>query len=139
MLEKRDLQLAASACEARKKAYAPYSHFTVGAALLCANGDVFCGTNVENASYGATLCAERNAFAHAVTQGHRSFKAIAIAGAKEKELAMGCAPCGICRQVMAEFCQKDFKIILVNEKDLSLSSVKTLDELFPSSFDLHSL
>ena len=139
MIEERDFQLAKAACELRKKAYAPYSHFTVGAALLSESGDLFCGANIENASYGATLCAERSAFAQAVSQGHRSFSAIAIAGGKEDELSSLCAPCGICRQVMAEFCKKDFRIILVNEKDLSKSEVKTIEELFPSAFDHTSL
>ena len=139
MLTQEELSLAKAACEARKNAYAPYSHFTVGAALLSENGQIFCGTNVENASYGATLCAERTAFAYAVSQGVRRFSAIAIAGAKQGENAHFCSPCGICRQVMAEFCQKDFKIILVNQNDLPSSLVKTLDELLPASFDQASL
>lgn len=135
MLTQEELSLAKAACEARKNAYAPYSHFTVGAALLSENGQFFCGTNVENASYGATLCAERTAFSYAVSQGFRRFTAIAIAGAKQNENATSCAPCGICRQVMAEFCQKDFKIILVNQNDPASSLVKTLDELLPASFN----
>ena len=139
MLTEKELLLAKAACDARKNAYAPYSHFTVGAALISESGNVFCGSNIENASYGATVCAERAAFSQAVSQGFRRFIAIAIAGAKENENAFACTPCGICRQVMAEFCQKDFKIILVNQNNLASSSVKTLDELFPSAFDHTSL
>lgn len=139
MLTDKELLLAKAACDTRKNAYAPYSHFTVGAALLTEDGKIFCGANVENASYGATICAERTAFSYAVCRGFRNFSAIAIAGAKEDEVAIACAPCGLCRQVMAEFCQKDFKIILVNQNDLTLSVVKTLDELFPTSFDKTSL
>ena len=139
MMSEQDLRLAAAACEARKKAYAPYSRFTVGAALLCENGEIFSASNVENASYGATVCAERAAFSHAVHAGHRSFSKIAIAGARDAEKALRCAPCGICRQVMAEFCREDFRIIIVNEAEPSLSCVKTLGELFPSAFDFTSL
>ena len=110
MLTEKELLLAKAACDARKNAYAPYSHFTVGAALMTESGEIFCGANVENASFGATLCAERTAISQAVSQGFRRFSIIAIAGAKEDRTAQSCAPCGICRQVMAEFCQKDFKI-----------------------------
>ena len=134
-----DLELMQLAVEAREMAYAPYSGFRVGAALLAKSGKVYKGCNVENAAYSPTNCAERTAFSYAVSQGVLHFKAIAIAGAKEDEAANLCAPCGICRQVMAEFCQKDFKIILVNQNDLSSSLVKMLDEFFPSAFDMTSL
>ena len=90
-------QLVAQAAEARKSAYVPYSHFPVGAALLDADGTVYTGCNVENASYGLTICAERNAVAHAVAEGARRFNAIAVMTEN------GVTPCGMCRQVLAEF------------------------------------
>jgi cytidine deaminase len=89
-------ELVQAALEARRQAYAPYSHYTVGAAILCADGTVVCGCNVENASYGATICAERVALAAAVAQGKRAYVALAVATQN------GGSPCGICRQVMAE-------------------------------------
>ena len=107
-------QLVEQALEARRLAYAPYSHFKVGAALLGKNGIIYKGCNVENASYPATNCAERTAFFRAVAEGQKEFEAIAIVGGMESanELEF-CAPCGICRQVMREFCvPKDFEIIL---------------------------
>ncbi len=120
------------ALAARENAYAPYSSYRVGAALLAEDGRVFTGCNMENASYGATLCAERNAFAAAINAGAREFKAIAIAGGKESADAAA-SPCGICRQVMAEFCTADFKIILGNEETLE---EYTLEQLLPLSFRL---
>ena len=107
-------ELIRRAFEAQKKAYAPYSHFQVGAALLCMDGEIFEGCNIENAAYGATNCAERTAFFKAVSEGKREFKSIAIVGKPESaEEFEYCAPCGICRQVMAEFCDtQNFEIIL---------------------------
>ncbi|MBQ6823899.1 MAG: cytidine deaminase, partial [Clostridia bacterium] len=96
-------------------------------------GAVICGSNIENASYGATLCAERSAFGGAVSGGHRCFTAIAVAGGKGEQADPQASPCGICRQVMAEFCRKDFKIILGNEKTMKCY---TLAELLPLSFEL---
>ena len=108
MKEQREmirLALVQRAKEARKKAYCPYSGFAVGAALLCADGSVYDGCNIENAGFTATCCAERTAFFRAVNDGKRDFKAIAIAGGRAGEEPTGiCAPCGVCRQVMAEFC-----------------------------------
>ena len=127
-------ELVELALEAREMAYAPYSHFKVGAALLGENGVVYKGCNVENASYPATNCAERTAIFHAVSTGQKAFKAIAIVGGKEdaKELDL-CAPCGICRQVLREFCEPDkFEVILAKNKDDY--KVFKLEELLPMSF-----
>ena len=99
--------------EAMTHAYVPYSGYKVGAALLCADGTVYQGCNMENAAYSPTVCAERTAFFRAVADGHRKFLAIAIAGGPEGEPpAQQCAPCGVCRQVMAEFCGPEFEILL---------------------------
>ena len=129
-----DKELILAARRARESAYAPYSHFKVGAALLSKDGTVFLGCNIENASYGATLCAERSAFSAALVGGVHDFDAIAIAGGSEGEKTVACTPCGICRQVMAEFCSSDFKIIL--EDDDGRIKTVTLGELLPSSFHL---
>ena len=101
------------AMDASKNAYVPYSNFHVGAALECSDGTVFTGCNVENASYGATICAERTAFCKAVSEGERSFVAIAVAGGREGEVAPAFVPCGICRQVMAEFCGGEFAVLKI--------------------------
>ena len=124
------------ALEARKKSYSPYSHFCVGAALLCKNGKVYTGCNIENAAYTPTNCAERTAFFKAVSEGEREFEAIAIVGGKEGEDGESCAPCGVCRQVMAEFCDKDFKIVLGDAKSIT---VYTLGEMLPYSFTKDNL
>ena len=128
-----DRELLNAALIAREAAYAPYSKYRVGAALLAANGTVYTGCNIENASYSATLCAERAAFAAAVSAGAREFKAIAVAGGKGLKADVQASPCGICRQVMAEFCKEDFAVILGNETELSHYS---LGELLPISFEL---
>ena len=109
-------KLAEEAYAAMKHAYVPYSHFRVGAALLTKEGKIFTGCNIENASYGATNCAERTAIFKAVSEGKTEFRAIAIVGGpKGKEPENFCAPCGVCRQVMAEFCDPEtFRIILMN-------------------------
>ena len=113
----QDRELIRAALEARERAYAPYSNYLVGAALLTANGTVFQGCNIENASYGAANCAERTAFFKAVSQGEREFLAIAIVGGS-RETGQGevfpdlAYPCGICRQVMREFCGPDFRILV---------------------------
>ena len=127
-------ELVEMALEARKLAYAPYSKFKVGAALLGKNGVVYKGCNVENASYPATNCAERTAFFSAVSEGQKEFEAIAIVGGSEmvSELEF-CAPCGVCRQVMREFCNPEkFEIILARSK--TDYKVFTLAELLPMSF-----
>ena len=125
-------ELALSAIKARETAYAPYSEFYVGAALLCSDGTVFTGCNIENISYSATVCAERTAFFKAVSEGKREFSAIAIAGGKKGE-SIFAYPCGVCRQVMREFCSDDFLVILGN-KNLEYKEYK-LSEILPLSFD----
>ena len=128
--------LMAQACEARKKSYSSYSHFCVGAALLCKNGKVYTGCNIENAAYTPTNCAERTAIFKAVSEGEREFEAIAIIGGKAGEEGSFCAPCGVCRQVIAEFCDKDFKIVLGTADSVN---VYTLGELLPFSFTKDNL
>lgn len=122
-----DHELFALAARARERAYAPYSGYTVGAALLTEDGKVYEGVNIENASFGATNCAERTAMFSAVANGERKFAAIAVAGGRKGEQPSDCTPCGICRQVLAEFCPPDFKVIL-------LDGAHRLDELLPMSF-----
>lgn len=131
------LTLIEQAMEARKYAYSPYSGYSVGAALLSKKGKVFWGCNIENASFGATNCAERTAFFRAVSEGEREFSAIAIVGAptdgaKEAHFSQYAFPCGICRQVMQEFCPEDFLIIVArNTEDYQIF---TLKELLPCGF-----
>lgn len=108
--------------------YVPYSHFPVGAALLCADGTVYTGCNIENAAYGPTVCAERVAIFKAVSEGHRDFVRIAIAG-KSKDY---CVPCGVCRQVMKEFAPK-LEVICLN--GAGESKKFQLEELLPYGFD----
>ncbi|MBQ8350545.1 MAG: cytidine deaminase [Clostridia bacterium] len=127
-------ELMRLACEAREKAYAPYSHFAVGAALLTKDGKVYTGCNIENAAYSPTNCAERTAFFKAVSEGEREFAAIAVTGGPAgKAPAEKCTPCGVCRQVMAEFCGDDFLILLGNAETLTIHS---LGDLLPHSFSL---
>ena len=126
-------KLCELAKEAMTRAYAPYSGYWVGAALLCSDGTVYQGCNIENAAYGPTNCAERTAFFHAVYDGHRDFEAIAICGGKGGEITGLFPPCGVCRQVMREFCRDDFKVYMVKPDGYE---VKTLAELLPSSFML---
>ncbi len=135
---KKYQELVHAAIKMRKYSYAPYSHFTVGAALLSKDGNIFTGCNIENASYSPTICAERVAFFKAISEGEKEFEAIAIVGGKENEKPNDyCAPCGVCRQVMNEFCDGDFKIILVkNENDISIYN---LLELLPKGFGPHNL
>ena len=125
------------AIEARKNAYTPYSHFAVGAALLGKTGRIYTGCNIENAAYTPTNCAERTAFFKAVSQGEHEFSAIAIVGGRaDMTCAQICPPCGVCRQVMREFCQDDFPVYLVGA-DGSYETV-TLAELLPHSFSAAS-
>lgn len=129
-----ELELIKAAKEAAENAYAPYSHFTVGAALLCKDGKVYTGCNIENASYSPTNCAERTAFFKAVSEGERDFTAIAVVGGKDCNFTDYCTPCGVCRQVMAEFCSESFRVILGKEgKDFR---VITLRNLLPDSFSI---
>lgn len=129
-----DRELIKEAKEAAKGSYAPYSHFNVGAALLTADGKVYSGCNIENAAYSPTNCAERTAFFKAISEGEREFSAIAIVGGKNLDFSDFCPPCGVCRQVMSEFCNGDFRIILGrNDEEYK---VYTLKELLPLSFGL---
>lgn len=126
-------ELIQAALEARYKAYSPYSHYWVGAALLTDSGIIFQGCNIENASYGATNCAERTAIFKAVSEGERHFRGIAIAGGLEGQDPTDYAyPCGICRQVMSEFGDKDFQIIVA--KSVEDYKVYELEELLPAGF-----
>ena len=120
------------AIQAMEKAYAPYSGFKVGAALLCADGTVYQGCNIENASYSPTNCAERTTFFKAIYDGHRDLAAIAVCGGKDGEITGYFPPCGVCRQVMREFCQDDF-IIYMAGPDGQYEKL-TLAELLPHSF-----
>lgn len=129
-----DIKLLEEAKKARLMAYAPYSKFKVGAALLTKSGKVYHGCNIENAAYTPTNCAERTAFFKAVSEGETKFEKIAVVGAMEgREADDICSPCGVCRQVMMEFCNpKTFKIILANGKGNIL--VSSLDEILPYGF-----
>lgn len=132
-----DAELIRLAHQARKAAYAPYSGFRVGSALLTDSGEVYTGCNIENASYGASNCAERTAFFKAVSEGARRFQAIAVVGGKEGRTE-SCPPCGICRQVMTEFCNPDTFYILFEGKDKSVRKY-LLRELLPESFGAGNL
>ena len=121
------------AIEAMGHAYSPYSGFKVGAALLCKDGAVYQGCNIENAAYGPTNCAERTAIFKAVYDGHRDFVAIAVCGGKDGVITGLFPPCGVCRQVMREFCGDDFKILMVNPSGYE---EVTLADLLPHSFSL---
>lgn len=125
--------LMEKAKQAMEKAYAPYSGYKVGAALLCKDGTVFTGCNIENASFSPTICAERAAFAKAVSEGYREFSAIAVCGGKDGVIAGLFPPCGVCRQVMREFCSQDFPVYLIKEDGYEL---RTLAQLLPDSFSL---
>ena len=124
-------KLIALAIKAMDNAYAPYSGFTVGAALLCSDGTVYTGCNIENAAYSPTNCAERTAIFKAVSEGRRDFTAIAVCGGKNGQITKLCPPCGVCRQVLQEFCKEDFPIYLA-AKD-GFQSL-TLGQLLPYSF-----
>ena len=111
-------ELIRTALSMRKMSYTPYSHFNVGAALITKDGEIYTGCNIENASYTPTNCAERTAFFKAVSEGKRDFAAICIVGGFEDATELEyCPPCGVCRQVMSEFCGDDFKIILAKSEN----------------------
>lgn len=125
-------ELMSRAEEARAYSYHPYSGYAVGAALLCRDGRIYTGCNIENEAFGPTVCAERTAMFKAVSEGSRDFLMIAIAGGKADEEPEACYPCGVCRQVMAEFAEEDFQVICRNEAgDLEAFA---LDDLLPKSF-----
>lgn len=125
-------ELCKEAIDAMKNAYAPYSGYKVGAALLTEKGKLFAGCNIENAAYTPTVCAERVALFNAISSGERNFTAIAVAGGKDGVISGAFPPCGVCRQVMAEFCAPDFTVLVVTGEE----SYKkyTLNELFPQAF-----
>ena len=124
--------LLAAAAEAATRAHAPYSRYRVGAALLTEAGDLFRGCNVENASYGLTICAERTAVFSAVAEGHRRFQALAVVAAGDQIPY----PCGACRQVLAEFCDADMPILVARAEFLDASETLSLGELLPRAFEL---
>ncbi len=132
-----DRELCSLAIKARESSYSPYSNFAVGAALLTKDGKVYLGANIENAGYTPTVCAERVAFFKAINEGEREFSKIAVVGAKRGSVPKNAtAPCGVCRQVMAEFCQGDFEILMPYKDTFEKM---TLDELLPNRFDKDNL
>lgn len=128
-----DFELLELAMKARESSYCPYSDFAVGAALEAKNGQVFLGCNIENAGFSATNCAERTAFFKAISEGVHSFERIAIVGGKKDGALQFCPPCGVCRQVMMEFCNpKTFQVIMGScEEDMK---VETLESILPYGF-----
>lgn len=126
-------KLVEQAITAMNYAYTPYSNFKVGAALLTEDNQVYTGCNVENGAYTPSCCAERTAFVKAISEGKKEFHAIAIVGGKDGTIIDFCYPCGVCRQVMSEFCASDFKIILYNGKEMKKL---TLNDILPYSFHL---
>ncbi len=129
-------KLISLAVEAMGNAYAPYSGFRVGAALLCSDGTVYTGCNIENAAYSPTNCAERTAIFKAVSEGRRDFTAIAVCGGKNGIITNLCTPCGVCRQVLREFCKDDFPVYLAHKDGFK---ALTLGDLLPYSFGKDSL
>ena len=127
-------QLIDLAKEAMTRAYSPYSGFKVGAALLCADGTVYQGCNIENASFTPTVCAERTAVFKAVSEGKREFTALAVCGGKDGVITGICPPCGVCRQVLREFCRDDFPVYLA--LPAGKYETRTMTQLLPDSFSL---
>lgn len=123
-------ELMAAAAQARKNAYAPYSHYCVGAALVTEDGSVFTGCNIESVALTPTICAERTALAKAISSGHRRVTEIAVVGGKE-ELSPICPPCGVCRQLLAEFCSPQTKVYLGTPQEFQTFA---FGELLPNSF-----
>lgn len=124
--------LCQKAVDMRSESYAPYSDFLVGSAVLTGDGKIFTGCNIENSAFGPSICAERTAIAKAVSEGYRDFAAIAIAGGRRDGELQYCSPCGVCRQVMREFCKPSFKIYLAKSAD-DYKEI-TLGDLLPESF-----
>ena len=138
MTDQKELyaSLMASAVAAREYSYSPYSGYRVGAALLGADGRIYTGCNIENAGYSPTNCAERTAVFKAVSEGVREFTAIAVVGDSGETLDAACTPCGVCRQVLAEFCEPDMPVILGTPEEMR---VLTLGELLPFAFTKKNL
>ena len=130
-------ELCQKAMDMLQRSYVPYSHFPVGAALECEDGTVFTGCNIENAAFSPTICAERTAIFKAVSEGRRNFSAIAICGGKGGVITDFCPPCGVCRQVMGEFCGPDFPVYLAGPNNTW--QVKTLAELLPFGFSSENI
>lgn len=124
-------RLMEKANDMRKMSYVPYSRFRVGAVLVTKDGKEYTGCNIENAAFSPTICAERTAFAKAVSEGEREFSCIAIVGGREGEISTLCAPCGVCRQVMSEFCDSNFEVVLGTPEKFK---VFKLDEVMPFRF-----
>lgn len=130
-------ELLSKAIEARERSYCPYSNISVGAALLTKSGKIYLGQNIENASFSPTVCAERVAFFKAISEGERDFSAIAIAGGKKGEPSRAdFPPCGVCRQVMSEFCDADFRVIFGNGEKITERALK---EILPDGFNKDNL
>lgn len=129
-------KLIEKAVQSLKYSYSPYSGFSVGTALLTKDGNLYTGCNIENASYSATVCAERTAFFSAISNGEKNFLKIAIVGGKYGKISDFCYPCGVCRQVMNEFCHDDFEIILFNGEEIKTFK---LGELLPYGFGSDNL
>ena len=127
-------QLIEWAVDAMENAYAPYSGYKVGATLLCDDGTVYTGCNIENAAFGPTVCAERTAIFKAVSEGKRNFAALAVCGGKDGVISDLFPPCGVCRQVMREFCKDDFTVYLAGPN--GTYEKRTLAQLLPDSFQL---
>ena len=124
-------RLMEKANDMRKMSYVPYSHFRVGAVLVGKSGKEYTGCNFDNAAFSPTVCAERTAFAKAISEGEREFQCIAIVGGKEGEISPMCTPCGVCRQVMSEFCDGDFEVVLGTPDKFK---VFKFDEVMPLRF-----
>ena len=127
-----DKELVIEAINAMKNSYSPYSDFKVGAALLTENNKVYTGCNIENVAFGPSICAERVAFFKAISEGEKSFSKIAVVGGKNGVITSPTPPCGVCRQVMREFCNDDFEILIVRENE-NYDKV-LLKDLLPQSF-----
>ena len=132
-MTKRDICLAAVA--AMKNSYSPYSHFTVGAALLTKSGKLYTGCNIENVAFGPTVCAERVAVFKAVSEGEVEFKMLAVVGGKNGIVEGVTSPCGVCRQVLSEFASPDLPVLFVKDRDGNFEE-HTLGEILPFSFNL---
>lgn len=131
-----DKELIDTALGQLKNSYSPYSNFKVSAALITKSGKIFTGVNVENSAFSATTCAERTAFIKAISDGDKDFSAIAVVGGKNGEITDFCPPCGVCRQIMQEFCKPDFRILLFNGSQIKSY---TLSQLLPESFGRDNL
>ena len=127
-----DNELILKAIESMKNSYSPYSNFKVGAALLSESGKVYTGCNIENVAFGPSICAERVAFFKAISEGEKNFSKIAVVGGKDGIISSSTPPCGVCRQVMREFCNDDFEILIVRENE-NYDKV-LLKDLLPNSF-----